>query len=644
MRTNICYLLAFALQTITADLIYDVAEEKKHITLRCPHSGKGKVTWSRENPGSKVDILTCDGDKTIKHIKDPQKHYSTTADKSLFIFRINVSDSGRYLCNNQPAVELTVIPSGIEIQNVTERSKISLKCPPDVEGSHDPTWSREIAGKQRQISRHVSAVDKTLTIRNVERDDFGLYFCDGKPVIYLNVTKNEKSDEELIYDVAEEKKQITLHCPHSGKGSVTWSRENPGPKVDILTHVDDKTIKHIKDPQKHYSTLIDKSLFIFRINVSDSGRYLCNNQPAVELTVIPSGIKIQNVKERSNISLKCPPDVEGSHDPTWSREIAGKQQQISRHVSTVDKTLTIRNVERDDFGLYFCDGKPVIYLNVTKNEKSDEDLIYDVAEEKKHITLRCPHSGKGNVTWSRENPGPKVDILTCDGDKTMKHIKDPQKHYGTLADKSLLIIRVNVSDSGRYLCNNQPAVELTVIPSGIKIQNVTERSKMSLKCPPDVEGSHDPTWSREIAGKQQQISRHVSTVNKTLTIRNVERGDFGLYFCDGKPVIYLNVTKNEKSDEDSHLLHISLVGISCLICLIIIIIIIYFIRRRIFKSRETKMQYHIYDEIQEAERLQLANAGIIPSVEQDSVYCLASLSGASKETYSTITGLKTRNS
>ncbi|XP_041867356.1 uncharacterized protein LOC121656371 [Melanotaenia boesemani] len=97
----------------------------------------------------------------------------------------------------------------------------------------------------------------------------------------------------------------------------------------------------------------------------------------VELTVIPSGTKIQNVAERSTISLKCHHEFDGSHVPTWSREIAGKQQHISPNASTLDKKLTIRNVQHGDFGLYHCDGKPVIYLNVTKDERSDRGHIDD---------------------------------------------------------------------------------------------------------------------------------------------------------------------------------------------------------------------------------------------------------------------------
>ncbi|XP_042291817.1 basement membrane-specific heparan sulfate proteoglycan core protein-like isoform X6 [Thunnus maccoyii] len=309
MRMNICScLLALVLGcNVTAEIIHQIVKEEQQVSLHCSHSVEGKVTWSREINGNTVDILIADGDGE-QRFNDSHKRYSSLADKSLHISRVALSDSGKYLCNNEAAVELTVIPSGTTIVSIAEKSSVTLTCP-DVGGSHVPTWTREIDGKRQQIRHHVSAVHKYLNIPDVQPGDSGLYYCDGKPAANLNVIKGDQSEREdkktpisptttsttsppaanteMIHQIVEEKEHVFLHCSHSVEGKVTWSREINGNTVDILT-VDGDREQRFNDPHKRYSSLADKSLLILKTALSDSGKYLCNNKAAVELTVIPS--------------------------------------------------------------------------------------------------------------------------------------------------------------------------------------------------------------------------------------------------------------------------------------------------------------------------------------------------------------------
>ncbi|XP_025757824.1 uncharacterized protein LOC109196390 [Oreochromis niloticus] len=108
MKLNIfCCLLACALSADVTAEIRKVAREKESITLPCPPSVKGNVTWSRERNGREAETLTADGDTGGGHTR-----FTTSADKSLIILRLAVSDSGTYLCNNEPVAVLTVIPGG----------------------------------------------------------------------------------------------------------------------------------------------------------------------------------------------------------------------------------------------------------------------------------------------------------------------------------------------------------------------------------------------------------------------------------------------------------------------------------------------------------------------------------------------------
>ncbi|XP_042291836.1 uncharacterized protein LOC121913199 isoform X2 [Thunnus maccoyii] len=197
MNIKSCWLLFVLGCNVSAEMIHQIVEEEQQVSLRCSHSVEGKLTWSREINGNTVDIFVVDGDRE-QRLNDPGRRYGSTADKSLNIFRVAVSDSGKYLCSNEPAVELTVIPSGTTTVSITEKSIVNLTCP-DVGGSHVPTWTREIDGKQQQIRPHVSAVDKYLNIPDVQPGDSGLYYCDGKPAANLNVIKGDQTERASPY-------------------------------------------------------------------------------------------------------------------------------------------------------------------------------------------------------------------------------------------------------------------------------------------------------------------------------------------------------------------------------------------------------------------------------------------------------------
>ncbi|XP_042362912.1 uncharacterized protein LOC121958105 isoform X2 [Plectropomus leopardus] len=106
-------LLAFILGcNFTAAIINRITTEDGHVFLNCPDSVTGKVTWSRESRGNRIDVMTTDGHEDIKHIHDPNKRFRSFGKKILGILRATISDAGLYFCNSEPAMELTVIPSG----------------------------------------------------------------------------------------------------------------------------------------------------------------------------------------------------------------------------------------------------------------------------------------------------------------------------------------------------------------------------------------------------------------------------------------------------------------------------------------------------------------------------------------------------
>ncbi|XP_039862604.1 hepatocyte cell adhesion molecule-like isoform X2 [Simochromis diagramma] len=288
-------------------------------------------------------------------------------------------------------------------------------------------------------------------------------------------------------------------------------------------------------------------------------------------------------------------------------KLCGYEQQEEEQACSVPALRSHRNCSdtsrcvRMKVNIFCC------LLACTLGSNVAAGLTHEGVKEGTQVTLRCPHSVKGGVRWSRESGGSRADILTADGDKTTKHINDPQKRYDSQADGSLYILRAAPSDSGRYFCNHEAAVELTVIPSGTTIVSVAERSSITLNCSHDVGGSAVPTWRRD-SGEINEGRISVSTEDTTLRIRQAEPADSGLYYCDGEPAAYLNVTKGQRSDR-AFPVQSFLIGTGLLLLSILILIAACFMWRCRSSRRGTDEQLHVYDEIPAGAELHLRNGG-----------------------------------
>ncbi|KAL6473774.1 hypothetical protein MHYP_G00173350 [Metynnis hypsauchen] len=86
-------------------------KEGTRATLYCGKLTNGKVTWSRDINGQRVDILTTHNGEMTKHVADPDRRYSSGANIVLIISRVSQSDRGRYYCSGA-TVELTVTSGG----------------------------------------------------------------------------------------------------------------------------------------------------------------------------------------------------------------------------------------------------------------------------------------------------------------------------------------------------------------------------------------------------------------------------------------------------------------------------------------------------------------------------------------------------
>lgn len=84
-----------------------------------------------------------------------------------------------------------------------------------------------------------------------------------------------------------ETQEVYLPCPGPVEGSVKWSRERNGERVDLITARNDNHVIH-NNPLGRYDLTPEKTLIIKSAVASDSGTYYCDDAD-VRLTVIPSG-------------------------------------------------------------------------------------------------------------------------------------------------------------------------------------------------------------------------------------------------------------------------------------------------------------------------------------------------------------------
>ncbi|KAL6473773.1 hypothetical protein MHYP_G00173340 [Metynnis hypsauchen] len=322
----------------TFNVVLHVNKTEGSIAIfHCGNLTKGKVTWSRDFNGQRVDILTTYNGETTKHIADPDRRYSSGADIVLIIFRVSQSDAGRYYCSGA-TMELTVIPDTLHV-NQTEGNIATLYCGKLIKGT--VTWSRDINGQRVDIltthngetTKHIADPDRryssggglALVMYRVSQSDAGRYYCNrttveltvisgGHVAVSLNASPMSTVKEKHTGHVAvslnaspmstvKEKHTDILHVSwtegsiailHCGKpinGTVTWSRDIDGQRIDILTTHDGEMTKHIADPDRRYRSSEDLALNIFRVSQSDAGRYHCVGA-TVELSVIPGGVSV----------------------------------------------------------------------------------------------------------------------------------------------------------------------------------------------------------------------------------------------------------------------------------------------------------------------------------------------------------------
>ncbi|XP_030002928.1 uncharacterized protein LOC115428222 isoform X3 [Sphaeramia orbicularis] len=217
---------------------------------------------------------------------------------------------------------------------------------------------------------------------------------------------------EMVHMAVMEMNSVSLPCSDIVDNRMTWKKRAPGrhdPESNFLFSLIGDEERRENDPEERFSSVGYNSLHINRVYLSDSGEYLCNSHWSVELTVIPTGTFIQHAREGTSVTLTCP-HVTGSDDLIWRRESDGWRPHPGL-------TLTLTDLRLSDSGLYSCDGKPAVYLNVTTGDDEAPPTTTDTkmtstsatttATTQKKTTSKTNNSKKGTKPGKKDKDVPE---------------------------------------------------------------------------------------------------------------------------------------------------------------------------------------------------------------------------------------------
>ncbi|XP_066543148.1 uncharacterized protein LOC136711077 isoform X2 [Amia ocellicauda] len=259
---------------------------------------------------------------------------------------------------------------------------------------------------------------------------------------------------------------VTLQCGDaalsSGKGSVKWSRERRGAAMeDILTSVKGGNTKHIEDRQRRFGSQADGALSILQVRSSDSGRYLCNGIPAVDLVVTPEGTRGEDQErgssdgergggeERTTALITAQPATTGAKQRKGKKE--GKKRGHNKSKQTTNSTRGGGQKKGDN-------PKPQATGSVKYTAAVGGQAYLHCG------TSRTP-SHNERVQWKVTKDGVDYIVVTRqENGAAVKGVNDPQNRLSLLTeDASLLITAVHPEDAGQYSCNQKHLADLEVV-------------------------------------------------------------------------------------------------------------------------------------------------------------------------------------
>ncbi|GIY25107.1 hemicentin-1 [Caerostris extrusa] len=473
---------------------------------------KPDVVWLRNGnliqPGYGIDIH--DGKLQILKAGEYHEANYTSKDGSLKIKKIAENDEGEYICSATNIVGTSdqvfnlAVKAQIEWTRITKQSQAtdlekymmyngSLLLKPTFEesGKYICTGKNDAGQAQTELNLNVLAhriQNNNLHIPFVQESDAGVYVCTAQNVAGFDTkefnltihappafTSHVSTEQELISG-----NQVMLDCSVSAE-----------PPPEINWYKNGELI--IASPPNVILDENGQKLFIYNVNVSDSGQYICiakilwennDNWKYEKLLLLepPKFLKnhdkIMSVLENSTLKLDC--SAEGFPEPIF---IWRKQGQIisvlkpGLEFENLKSILKINHAQELDTGTYSC-----IAMNKVGSSSRDFEVSVlvpphiqgNVFEEKEvmlheSIDLNCIVNGYPfpEIKWYKDDSEillQRFEIVVSEDLQTITLLKPEKTDGGNYSCKAINI----VGESNKVVQLN------VLVPPLIEQQNVTE--------------------------------------------------------------------------------------------------------------------------------------------------------------------------
>jgi hemicentin len=486
---------------------------------------------------------------------------SITSD-SLTIDGVQSRNAGQYTCvainlvgEHSRTLGLNIIERESDLIEVKINSDTYLPCVVHGEPSPQLTWWKDGVKLNLSEPRFDKFESGTLHIKGVLREDGGGYQC---VVFNFGVSAIKNTTLSVLYppniisgpidQTVFVQSNVTFNCivDASLPYQITWTKN--GRSIENQESLELGPIIDVEQSNVISISPDGSLLTISNIDRNASGWYTCFAQNEIGLTTASGHLNVivgavclfQNnaVEHVRGTTASFPCGAYGLPKPVavWEKNALSLSGQ-PRFSSNSDGLLTIRDIRKDDDGMYVCIARnpggsascatrmTVLVPPEITIALSDQRILWGL-----DATFICEAEGNPPPVLSWEKDGAEI-VVNGSGSVEIS------------ADRNTLTVKhVSVGDAGLYTCNASNKVShaestghlFIIVPPTVRVDEIvtyTEGDIAFMHCRP----RGDPTPSVEwiINGNAvQNVDVRYQVLNEgTLKITNVTQSDAGIYEC-----------------------------------------------------------------------------------------------------------------